>query len=387
VKRIYDVQSVLPVAPLLFYGYRWLAWLLACLSFALPGPATQSWSSAVALLVLTLVLNLVATAAASAYIRIATQRPSVLALDLAAGITLVWLSGSGVLPFLPYALGALIVPALLFSWRGALVAGLAFGSADLIGYLLLQDASLVGADGLVLLTIRFLVPSVFGLGVVAIVRYVAQDDGEDAQMEPVGSWRSDGSLPETAIDAVAPVVRIVDRTVARRSESVSFASLSAPLRPAVTRTVPVRSVDPDRRMIYERTPRVDLPLPELFERMTLQLADVIAPELQVRTIGPVAALSVAQQQVLLRVAQEALLNVHQHAQAHHVLLSLIYETATVALVVQDDGVGLLDGTCERPGVHGLRVIRYRLAELDGQLHVSEGESGGVTLRATLPLSH
>jgi hypothetical protein len=30
-------------------------------------------------------------------------------------------------------------------------------------------------------------------------------------------------------------------------------------------------------------------------------------------------------------------------------------------------------------------VRYRLSELEGQLAVFEHESGGVTLRATLPL--
>ncbi|NTV63260.1 MAG: ATP-binding protein, partial [Oscillochloris sp.] len=38
----------------------------------------------------------------------------------------------------------------------------------------------------------------------------------------------------------------------------------------------------------------------------------------------------------------------------------------------------------RPGMHSLRAVRYRLAELDGQFAVFESESGGVTVRATLP---
>jgi signal transduction histidine kinase len=87
---------------------------------------------------------------------------------------------------------------------------------------------------------------------------------------------------------------------------------------------------------------------------------------------------------MLRLAQEALLNVQQHAHAHSALITLRYDPRQLTLTIQDDGVGLLDGTHERPGVHALRAIGYRLAEIDGTLEVSEGESGGVTVRATAP---
>jgi signal transduction histidine kinase len=101
-------------------------------------------------------------------------------------------------------------------------------------------------------------------------------------------------------------------------------------------------------------------------------------------VGTVQPLSQAYHMVLLRCAQEALLNVQQHAHAHSVQIALTFEARAVTLVIQDDGVGLLDGTYERPGLHALRAVRYRLSELDGQLAVFESENGGVTVRATLP---
>ncbi|MFN3372105.1 MAG: ATP-binding protein, partial [Chloroflexus sp.] len=58
---------------------------------------------------------------------------------------------------------------------------------------------------------------------------------------------------------------------------------------------------------------------------------------------------------------------------------------SATLQVEDDGVGLLDGTYERPHLHALRALRYRVAEFDGQLAVFEGEQGGLTVRVTLPL--
>jgi signal transduction histidine kinase len=110
-------------------------------------------------------------------------------------------------------------------------------------------------------------------------------------------------------------------------------------------------------------------------------------DLVVRVIstGDARTLHPAQHSVLLRVANEALLNVQQHARAHTATLSLTYERNLVTLAIHDDGVGLLDGTYERPGLHALRAVRYRLAELEGQLAVFEDEDGGVTVRATIPL--
>jgi signal transduction histidine kinase len=89
--------------------------------------------------------------------------------------------------------------------------------------------------------------------------------------------------------------------------------------------------------------------------------------------------------VLVRLTQEALLNVQQHAHAASAVCTLRYDATSVVLLLQDDGVGLLDGTYERPGLHALRAMHYRLAELGGRLDVFETEGGGVTVRASMPL--
>jgi Signal transduction histidine kinase len=89
--------------------------------------------------------------------------------------------------------------------------------------------------------------------------------------------------------------------------------------------------------------------------------------------------------VLIRAAQEALSNVRRHAHASSCEVWLRVDEQAATLQIQDDGVGLLDGTYERPHLHALRALRYRVAELDGQLAVFEGERGGLIVRVTLPL--
>jgi signal transduction histidine kinase len=57
----------------------------------------------------------------------------------------------------------------------------------------------------------------------------------------------------------------------------------------------------------------------------------------------------------------------------------------VGVVIVVVGVGLVVGCVERPGLHALRAMQYRLAEFGGRLDVFETEGGGVTVRATMPL--
>jgi signal transduction histidine kinase len=91
---------------------------------------------------------------------------------------------------------------------------------------------------------------------------------------------------------------------------------------------------------------------------------------------------------LFRVLQEALTNVHRHANARLVHVAITCTDKEAVLVVQDDGKGIPREVLERfrtglaSGI-GLAGMRERLAELGGTLEVQSGAAGS-TLRATLP---
>lgn len=87
------------------------------------------------------------------------------------------------------------------------------------------------------------------------------------------------------------------------------------------------------------------------------------------------------QVMLFRIAQEALMNVHRHADAERVRLELAIGPEAAILEVEDDGVGLTDGA---PGV-GITGMRARLAQVGGRLTLGGGAEGGVCLRAYVPL--
>ena len=89
---------------------------------------------------------------------------------------------------------------------------------------------------------------------------------------------------------------------------------------------------------------------------------------------------------LLRATQEALANIHKHAQAQTVSVTLSYMGDTVLLDVQDDGVGL-NGAKPSPfgGGFGLQAMRERAAQFGGQLLLESDPDGGTTLVVSIPI--
>jgi signal transduction histidine kinase len=96
-------------------------------------------------------------------------------------------------------------------------------------------------------------------------------------------------------------------------------------------------------------------------------------------------LSPEDEQGFYRVAQEALANVIEHAEAQQVVVSLTRQDQQIVLQVADDGRGLpADASLVEKGL-GLRGLRERAELMGGTLEVGEVPGGGtvVTLRKAL----
>jgi signal transduction histidine kinase len=94
--------------------------------------------------------------------------------------------------------------------------------------------------------------------------------------------------------------------------------------------------------------------------------------------------------VVMRVVQEALANAHKHARATMVLVSLSSSDDTLAVTVQDNGVGIpsyrLPDVMRGDGYHaGIFTLRAMVERTGGQLTLMNGEEGGLVLKAQLPL--
>jgi two-component system NarL family sensor kinase len=88
---------------------------------------------------------------------------------------------------------------------------------------------------------------------------------------------------------------------------------------------------------------------------------------------------------LLRIAQEALVNVHRHAEASVVCLSLLGQGGTVELAISDDGRGFAStgGADHHHGV-GIAGMRHRAERLGGRLDIKTLRYGTKVV-VTLPL--
>ncbi|WP_298458445.1 sensor histidine kinase [uncultured Cellulomonas sp.] len=116
--------------------------------------------------------------------------------------------------------------------------------------------------------------------------------------------------------------------------------------------------------------------------------------------GTVVPLPTGHEVALLRVAQQAIANAIQHADAHHIHLTLSYMDTEIVLDAVDDGrgfdnaysgavpapIGTRDGS-DGNGARGfgLAAMRARAAALNGTLAIESAAGRGTAVAVTLPL--
>ncbi|MFJ4789756.1 GAF domain-containing sensor histidine kinase [Streptomyces sp. NPDC088794] len=99
----------------------------------------------------------------------------------------------------------------------------------------------------------------------------------------------------------------------------------------------------------------------------------------------VRALPAAQEEAVLRVAQEALHNALRHSGAEHVEVTLARRAGGVVLRVTDDGAGFDPHTTRRAGRHlGLVSMRDRTSGVGGTLTVQSAPGKGTTIEMEVP---
>lgn len=97
-------------------------------------------------------------------------------------------------------------------------------------------------------------------------------------------------------------------------------------------------------------------------------------------LGPMVELQ------LLRVVQEALANVRKHSGADRALVSIERMPGSLAVLVQDNGVGFDPATMARTDFprFGLAIMRERAESVGGTLEVDSSPGGGTRVRINVP---
>lgn len=86
---------------------------------------------------------------------------------------------------------------------------------------------------------------------------------------------------------------------------------------------------------------------------------------------------------VLRIVQESLTNVVQHARASGVRVGLVYGSDGIAVIVEDDGCGFDPDNGRRQGV-GLPGLVARAAQVGGRVRIDSTPGWGTRIRADLP---
>lgn len=146
-----------------------------------------------------------------------------------------------------------------------------------------------------------------------------------------------------------------------------------------------------RRLGHDLRPSAldDLGLSAALEALTDNFTERTGIAVELETVAFKNVIIPESKTALYRVAQEALHNVEQHANATKVTIRLSSPHGRVQMIVSDDGQGFAEGqrkkAGDRPGGLGLRNMQERMAHFGGTLRV-ETHPSGTMLRATLPKS-
>jgi PAS domain S-box-containing protein len=102
--------------------------------------------------------------------------------------------------------------------------------------------------------------------------------------------------------------------------------------------------------------------------------------------APIPRLEASIEMTLLRIAQEALINIAHHAQASQAVMSLEAEEDAIHISVEDNGIGILSRQkVNQPGSHGLRIMRERAEAFGGSLKVHSSYKNGTRIEVMIPL--
>ncbi len=113
-------------------------------------------------------------------------------------------------------------------------------------------------------------------------------------------------------------------------------------------------------------------------------------DVRVKVIGPksIPRLSPMVKTNLLRIAQEALMNIYKYARARNVVISITLSRTNMLLVIEDDGVGFDRKRLKSPKKNhfGLLIMEQRARFIRAKLKIISKPGKGTRIECRLPLS-
>ena len=146
-------------------------------------------------------------------------------------------------------------------------------------------------------------------------------------------------------------------------------------------------VEIKRRIIEDLRPTLldNLGLAAALEWQVHEICDRAGLECEVATPADDSAIPPATAIALYRIVQEALTNIVKYAHAKQVTVFLGLTADTLALLIEDDGVGIPDQAQHNRLSHGIAGMRQRVRALQGEFAIARRREGGTTVEINLPL--
>lgn len=149
------------------------------------------------------------------------------------------------------------------------------------------------------------------------------------------------------------------------------------------------SLDQARRVVHDLRPDLleQFSLPDALKRVTDRWSEATDIKATTTITGDLIPLHPNIEVILLRAAQESLNNIHKHAQATSVQLTVSYMGDVIILDVKDNGIGL-NNAPKSPlsGGYGLRAMKERVRPYGGSVELESDPGEGTTVVVTIPLS-
>jgi PAS domain S-box-containing protein len=133
-----------------------------------------------------------------------------------------------------------------------------------------------------------------------------------------------------------------------------------------------------------RPPALDLGLMPALEWLTQRMGERLQLHCELEIDERVQHIDEGEAVILFRIVQEALTNVARHARASWVLIRIEYRDETLALRIEDDGIGFDPESISR--TFGLVGIRERVWMLRGTLHIDSAPGAGTRILVSIPHS-
>lgn len=315
-------------------------------------------------------LTVVVTVAIQPITRVVLRHPLLIGIDLVTIAGMIALTGGWTSPFVPLLSAVMMLPAMLYGMRGAVLAGLFAGLFTAVMLVLRgswqTDLAVHWGQQVAVLTAPLIVGVVFvGLG---------------ARTRATPSVHPQRLLSPFArgSDWISGIVRRAAPQLPRVLDTLRSDRSSTP-------AAPHSQTEALRIALY--APATDeLPLLEHIRTLTTVFAQTSNIPVRCVVLGRPKPIPYIHADTIRRIVIESLINVEQHANARSASVLIRFDTRTVTVVIQDDGAGLPDTGIRRAGLHSLQMLIYRVAEVGGRLDVFATSAGGVAVRAKYPLS-